>query len=58
MSKTNEILSLGDFEINPIDKDGHFELTMEGMDDYACHYLTTHEAKLLIAYLQKGLDSK
>lgn len=51
----NESLSFGDLEINPIDKDGDFEIIIGHYDGNAFHYLTTDEAKKLIAFLQQGL---
>jgi len=53
-----ESLLFGEMEVSPIDKDGDFEITMEHYDGNASHYLTTEDAKLLIAFLQQGLNSR
>lgn len=54
----SESLLFGEMEVNSMDKDGDFEITMEHYDGNAYHYLTAEEAKLLIAFLQQGLNSR
>ena len=54
----SESLSFDDFEIDPIDKDGDFEIRINHYGDDAYHYLTTEQAKQLIDFLHKGINSR
>lgn len=58
LGDVSESLSFEGMVINPIDKDGDFEITMNHYNNDAYHYLTTEQAKQLIVYLQQSLNSR